>query len=115
MEEFIEAPHSVLIAHFFRWEPRVLVVFKGDTVVLNVYNPTDVVHGLEIPIFRVDTGPIAPFVEGGEVSVVTVEFVADRAGTFEFRCATPYDPEVVPQVCHPDHDYLTGTLIVLDR
>ena len=110
MEELLlEDPHGVLIAHFFRWEPRVLVALKGDTIVLNVFNPSDVIHGLEIPVFRVDTGPMAPGTD------TTVEFVADKAGTFEFRCSTPYSLEADPQVCHPDHDFLTGTLIVLDR
>jgi len=42
----------------------------------------------------------------------TVEFVADKAGTFTFSCEVPYNPD--KQWCDPDHAMMTGTLIVLD-
>lgn len=110
MVELIPESHDELISEFYHWEPSVLVVFKGDTVVLNVSNPRGTIHSLGIPAFGVDTGPLAP--RGGEA---TVEFVADRAGTFVYLCTTPYDPTTDPEECHPDHKYQTGVLLVLDR
>ncbi len=110
MEELIPESHDELISEFYHWEPSVLVVFKGDKVVLNVSNPRGTIHSFGIPAFGVDTGPLAP--RGGEA---TVEFVADRTGSFNYQCTTPFDPTTDPQECHPDHKYQTGVLLVLDR
>ena len=99
-----------LLTEFYHWEPSVLVVFKGDTVVLNVSNPRGGIHNLAIPAFGVDTGPLAP--RGGEA---TISFVADRAGSFPYMCTIPWDPTTDPETCHPDHKSMTGVLLVLDR
>ena len=99
-----------LLTEFYHWEPSVLVVFKGDRVVLNVSNPRGTIHSLGIPAFGVDTGPLTP--RGGKA---TIEFVADRAGSFAYQCTLPWDPTTDPETCHPDHKYQTGVLLVLDR
>lgn len=94
-----------LISEFYHWEPDVIVVGKGDTVILNVTNPRGTIHGLEIPAFGINTGPLDP--KGG---TATVEFVADKAGTYSYNCSTP--PE--EGVCNAGHKFMTGTIIVLD-
>lgn len=60
--------------------------------------------------FGVNTGPLAP--RGGEA---TISFVADRAGSFPYMCTIAWDPTTDPETCHPDHKYMTGVLLVLDR
>ncbi len=99
-----------LLTEFYHWEPMVLVAFKGDTVVLNVSNPRGTIHNLAIPAFGVDTGPLTP--RGGKA---TLEFVADRAGSFPYMCTIPWDHTTDPETCHPDHKYMTGVLLILDR
>ncbi len=99
-----------LLTEFYHWEPQVLVAFKGDTVVLNVSNPRGTIHSFGIPAFGVDTGPLAP--RGGKA---TISFVADKAGSFNYLCTLPWDPTTDPEECHPDHKYMTGVLLVLDR
>ena len=110
MEELIPESHDELISEFYHWEPSVLVVFKGDKVVLNVSNPRGTIHSFGLPAFGVETGPLAP--RGG---AATVEFVADRAGSFNYQCTTPFDRTTDPEECHPDHKFMTGVLLVLDR
>lgn len=104
-----EAGHDQLITEFYHWEPIVIVVPLGDTIVLNVSNPRGTVHGLAVPAFNVDTGALEP-----REGVATLEFVADKAGTFTIECSIPWDSSEDPELCHPDHKYMTGTLIVLD-
>ncbi len=99
-----------LISEFYHWEPMVLVVHKGDTVVLNVSNPRGTIHNLSIPAIGVDTGPLA--IREGKA---TISFVADRAGSFVYQCTIPWDHTTDPEQCHPDHKYMTGVLLVLDR
>ncbi len=110
LNELLPEAHDELISEFYHWEPSVLVVFKGDKVVLNVSNPRGTIHSFGIPAFGVETGPLAP--RGGEA---TVEFVADRAGSFPYLCTIPWDSTTDPEECHPDHKYMTGVLLVLDR
>lgn len=94
---------------FRRWEPAVLVVFKGDKVSLNVVNPRPSVHSFILPDFSVDSGPVLPGASK------TVEFTADKVGEFLFRCGTRPNLTATPPECAPDHGRLTGLLIVLDR
>ncbi len=105
-----EENHADLITEFYKWEPEVIVVNKGDTVVLNVTNPRGSVHGLEVPAFGIDTGPLEP--RGG---TATIEFIAAEAGTYTYNCSIPFDPDEDPQHCHPEHEFQVGTIIVLDR
>jgi hypothetical protein len=107
LEALLPGAGNLLVTEFYRWRPDVLVAFEGDTIVLNVLNPDDDVHGLAIPAFGVDTGPLVM----GERA--TLRFVADRAGTFLFRCSVPWNPQLGH--CTPDHVVQIGHLIILER
>lgn len=97
-----------ITGEFHRWEPGVLVVNKGDFVRLTVTNPRSNAHIFTLPDFGVAT----PRLEE-RVGTATVEFTADKAGVFQFKCGLPHDHEAGD--CNPDHSYQTGYLVVLDR
>ncbi len=80
----------------FSFSPSTITVKKGERLKITVTSK-DVTHSLFIPEFNVNSGPVA----NGQSS--TVEFLADKAGTFEFRCAT---------TCGVGHKDMKGTLIV---
>jgi len=101
---------NVITGEFHRWEPSTLVVHKGDTVRLTVTNPRSKVHSLIIPDLGVTTPGMEP--RGG---TATVEFTADKAGTFQYACGIPYDREDGALDCNLDHARQVGYLIVLDR
>ncbi len=74
-----------------RWEysmPEIRVK-QGDHVKIMIINE-DTTHGIAIPDFGVS-------------GVESVEFVADKTGSFEFKC---------PTMCGQGHRNMTGTLIV---
>ena len=102
-----EGVEYAVFVELHRWSPNTIVVNKGDTVVLKVTNPRGNYHSFSIPEFGVSTSMLDP--RGG---TETVEFVADKTGTFTFSCEVPYHPD--NQWCDPDHAMMTGTLIVLD-
>ena len=81
----------------FRFEPGTISVVEGDTVRLRLRS-ADRTHGIGIKAFRVKA--LIPKV--GEA--VTVEFVADRAGTFDITCS---------EYCGTGHRAMKGKLIVL--
>lgn len=64
----------------FKFVPESLTVKKGDTVRLTFKN-TDGFHDLKIDEFKVAT---KQFKSPGEE---TVEFIADKTGTFEYYCS----------------------------
>ncbi len=97
-----------LTGEFHRWEPGVLVVNKGDTIRLTVTNPRSKTHSLIIPDFGVATPKLDP--RGG---TATVEFIADKAGVFQFACGIPYSREGDAVDCNLDHKRQLGYLIVL--
>lgn len=99
-----------IVGEYHRWEPGVLVVHKGDKVVLNVSNPRKAVHSFLLKAYGIDTGKLTP-----RTGKKTVEFVADKVGAFEYVCGVDYDPKAEPHECDPDHKRMTGQLIVLDR
>ena len=101
---------DTLTGEFHRWEPAVLVVYKGDTVNLEVSNPRSKAHSLIIPDFGVATPKLDP--RGG---TATVEFVADKAGVFQYVCGIPFAREDGALDCNLDHKRQVGYLIVLDR
>ena len=88
-----------ITASRFQFEPARLEVREGDAVRLTLRS-TDTTHGFGIKELRVE----AVIPKGGEP--VTVEFVADRAGTFEFFCT---------EYCGPRHRDMRGTLLVEPR
>ncbi len=73
----------------FQYTPGTITVKKGDHVKIIIIN-TDATHGISIPDYSVS-------------GLDSVEFTADKAGTFEFQC---------PTFCGPGHKEMTGTLIV---
>jgi cytochrome c oxidase subunit II len=88
-----------VIASSFKFEPSIISVAQGDRVRLRLRS-ADRNHDFAIKGFRVK----ALIPKTGEA--VTVAFVADRAGTFEFACA---------EYCGTGHSGMKGKLVVLAR
>jgi len=84
-----------MTAKQWSFEPSEIRVSKGDIVKLKIKS-VDVEHGFKLPDFGVD----ANLQPGQEV---TVEFTADKAGTFTFSCNV---------FCGSGHSEMEGTLIV---
>ncbi len=99
-----------ITGEFHRWEPAVLVVHKGDEVVLTIENPRSKYHSFVLAEFGVVTPKLEP--RGG---TVTVEFTADKAGVFQFVCGIPFSREGDATDCNLDHVRQVGYLIVLDQ
>ena len=83
----------------FQFEPATISVAQGDKVRLRLHS-ADGTHGFAIKAFRVKA--LIPKV--GEA--VTVEFVADQEGTFDFTCS---------EYCGTRHGAMKGRLVVLAR
>ena len=66
-------------ASTFEFSPAVLKVNRGDVVNIEL-NSTDVVHGIYL-----DGYDIQVTAEPGQAAYL--KFVADRSGTFRFRCS----------------------------
>ncbi|RMD57796.1 cytochrome C oxidase subunit II [Candidatus Woesearchaeota archaeon] len=81
----------------FGYEPDTIEVNLGDKVVINAHT-SDVPHGLALPDFGVNMKLT------GEDSV-RAEFIADKAGEFEWYCSIP---------CGRGHGSMRGKLIVRD-
>ncbi len=84
-----------MIAKQFSFEPSTITVKKGDTVKINL-NSIDVDHGIGITEFNVN-------LKVGKGETKSVEFVADKAGTFTMFCNV---------FCGADHKDMKGTLLV---
>ena len=81
----------------YRWDPGVLVVPKGTTVVLAIFGVNGSEHTLSIEAFDIQA-----VVKRGEVT--RVRFVADKAGIFPMVCLN-----------HPDLEHrgpMVGYLVV---
>ena len=88
-----------VIASQFKFEPATISVVEGDRVRLRLRS-ADRAHGIGIKAFRVNARiPRA-------ADVVTVEFVAERAGTFDITCS---------EYCGSGHRAMKGTLNVHPR
>mgnify|MGYP003393289333 FL=1 len=68
-----------LTAEKYKFEPSKITVNKGDKVVLKIKSK-DTTHGITVS----DFGQKRALINKDEVT--TVEFVADKAGIFEYRC-----------------------------
>jgi heme/copper-type cytochrome/quinol oxidase subunit 2 len=79
----------------FAFDPPILHVNRGDRVVITL-QATDVVHGL-----YVDGYGVSARVQPGTSQ--RVEFVADKAGKFRYRCSVS---------CGSLHPFMIGELIV---
>ncbi len=85
----------IMVADQFAFDPPVLRVNRGDRVLLTL-QAADVVHG-----FYLDGYSIEARVEPGISQ--QVEFVADRAGKYRYRCSVS---------CGTLHPFMIGELVV---
>jgi cytochrome c oxidase subunit 2 len=83
----------------FQFEPATISVTQGDRVRLRLHS-ADRSHAFALKAFRVNV--LIP--AGGDA--VTVEFVADQAGTFAFTCS---------EYCGTGHSEMKGKLVVLPK
>jgi len=100
--------------HFHAFAPETFTVKKGDTVEVTVINRDEHAHSLVLPAFNADTGRIPGDEEEPAVTgrTVTVTFVADKSGPYEYACGIPFNPDLMD--CAPDHSHMVGYLMVLD-
>ncbi|MAG38869.1 cytochrome C oxidase subunit II [Candidatus Woesearchaeota archaeon] len=91
-----EVKEFIITAFQFGYNPSILEVDKGDLVRI-IASSRDVSHGLAIPLFGVN------LYLGSDGSEQTVEFLADKEGTFTFYCSVS---------CGSGHGRMSGQLIV---
>lgn len=84
-----------MTASQWKFEPNTITVNQGDTVRLQIKN-IDVTHGFSLPAFGVNKQ-----LDAGKTT--TVEFVADKKGTFTFACSV---------FCGAGHSSMTGKMVV---
>ncbi len=87
--------HITVVAHNFAFEPGIVRVNRGDTLVIDLES-TDVVHGLYLDGYGVSTEA-----EPGQAG--QLRLVADRDGAFRFRCNV---------TCGSLHPFMIGKLVV---
>lgn len=85
----------VITAKNWEFSPATITVNKGDKVRLKITS-TDGIHSFVLADFNVNSK-----LEVGNTQLI--EFTADQAGSFKFRCGTP---------CGSGHLDMQGTLIV---
>lgn len=83
----------------FQFDPAVIEVEQGEAVSLRLRS-LDGKHGIEIKAYGVKV----TIPKGGEV--VSLDFVADKPGTFPFACS---------EYCGSGHRGMRGTLVVKAR
>lgn len=84
-----------MTAKNWQFDPSTITVNKGDTVRLKITG-SDAAHSFMLKDYNLNVK-----IEPGQTQ--TVEFVADKAGEFSFRCGVP---------CGEGHRDMTGKLIV---
>ena len=84
-----------MTAKKYEFDPGTIRVKKGDHVKL-VITALDHDHGFKLDDFNINQ----KILKG---TTVVVEFTADKAGTFQFRCSN---------VCGIGHRSMKGTLVV---
>jgi len=84
-----------ITARQYDFQPSTITVKKGDLVKLKITS-LDVTHGFSLPDFNVNAN-----LEPGKET--TVEFTADKAGSFTFFCSV---------FCGSGHSEMKGTLVV---
>ena len=88
--------HEITVtASSYQFDPAVITVKKVDKVRL-IVTATDRRHGINIDGYDIDQT-----LKPGEPT--TIEFTADKAGTFEFKCSV---------YCGMGHQKMKGKLIV---
>ncbi len=85
-------------AHQFAYSPSELHVNPGDTVTIQLIS-TDVVHGLYVDGYDIS-------VEADPGQSATLTFVANKPGSFRFRCNV---------TCGAMHPFMIGKLTVGDN
>ena len=91
----LEAGEVTMTAKKYEFSPNIVRVKKGDHVRL-IITALDRDHGFKIDAFHIDQK-----LPKGEA--VTVDFIADRSGTFPFQCS---------RVCGLEHKKMKGELII---
>lgn len=82
-------------AHQFAYSPSELEVNEGDTVIIQLVS-SDVVHGIYVDDYDIS-------VEADPGQSATLTFVADKPGSFRFRCNV---------TCGAMHPFMIGKLTV---
>lgn len=108
-------PHDPMMAmeekHLYF--PGTIFANVGDRIILTIMNMDEHRHGFEIHALNVETDATLDIMPGDEV---TISFVVNQAGTFEFECNVPYVAPTPPATehteCGEDHDEMKGYLIV---
>ena len=98
-----EEGHHYLV---YSQKGRIDIRLKGDKLKGRWFNPRNPEAELGAA-FDVTSEILEPR-EGSD----TITFVADTPGVFTFYCGLPYNPDKL--YCDPDHNMMTGTLIVLE-
>ncbi len=107
-------PHNtsmVMMEEMHVYFPSVLVVNRGDTIVLTVVNMDEHRHGFKIPDLGIASDNAVDIASGDKW---TKTFTVDRSGVFIWECNVPYVPAsgMMEQDCGEDHAEMTGYLIV---
>ena len=92
----VPASHDLrLAAGQYDFSPAVISVNKGDRVTIELVS-TDVVHGLYLDGYDLEV-----IADPGQTA--SLSFIADKSGTFRFRCSV---------TCGPLHPFMIGKLKV---
>ena len=114
-----EADTEKVVGEYVRWAPSVIIINVGDTVTLTVKNPRGGDHSFALLAGAGDfsgtttSGTVEGRANSGnpDGTEATIEFTALKPGTYTFLCTILFDDAL--DHCHPDHETLTGTLVVL--
>jgi cytochrome c oxidase subunit 2 len=87
-----------MTAKRYEYDPSVITVDQGDKVRLEITSQ-DVTHGFGLKEYKINRK-----LEPGKTEII--EFTADKAGTFEFRCTV---------FCGIGHLGMKGKLVVLPK
>ena len=93
-----EGTEIKVTAKKYQFDPNVITVKKGDRVKL-VITALDRDHGFKLEAFNIDQK-----LKKGDPA--TIEFTADKAGTFPFRCS---------DFCGMGHRKMKGKLVVQEQ
>ncbi len=92
----VPGPHDLRIAASqYDFSPGVISVNRGDRVTIELVS-TDVVHGLYLDGYDLE-------VTADPGQSASLSFIADKSGTFRFRCSV---------TCGPLHPFMIGKLKV---
>lgn len=84
-----------ITAQRYSFDPPVIIVHYGDQVTIHLFS-LDVEHGFYLDGYNIN-------VKYNSLSSQTITFVANKVGTFKYRCSVP---------CGPFHPFMRGKLIV---